>query len=246
MNNCKIISTFLLLLLTTGVFLQAQSNTGSSFKPLTFGVRAGSSISGFTNHCEVFTDKKTGIDVGVFAEYKLIAPVGVSIEANFVQEGAFHASSWLIYPSTELSYSSNSTVVKSSSDIKLNTIQIPVLFNLRAPGITGAVAPKLILGYSFDFIMNAIAKDNYYVVGTNYLPLTNRGTETVTSSFKSFNMGPVCGLGIDFAADKCTYMLEARYKVGISKINNLGSLNAFNQEYDFSVNTLTITLGIAF
>lgn len=244
MKKRKIVSAMILFLLSSGLLLQAQESGSSSGKPISFGIKAGGCFSGFTNHQDIFTGMRSGLGIGIFAEYKPISFAGISAEVNYVQEGAFHANPFLIYPSSTINYTSS--IYKTSSDIRLHTLQIPILINLRAPKISGDVVPKLIIGYSFDFILNATSKDMYMVSGTSEVPISSRSSENVTSSFESWNMGPVCGLGFDFAGDKLTYMLEARYKIGLKDINKLGSLNSLNSQYDFSVNTFTVTLGIGF
>lgn len=242
MKKKRIVSILILLFLSSAALLKAQE--GSSGKPISFGIRAGGVFSGFTNHQEVFTSMKGGISAGAFFEYRPISLVGVSVEANYVQEGAFHANPLLIYPASTVNYTDD--IYKTSSDIRLHTVQVPLLVNIRAPKISGSAIPKLILGYSFDFILNANAKDMYMISSNSQIPLSSRGTEDVTSSFQSWNMGPVAGFGIDFTGEKLTYMFEARYKVGFKDISNLGSLNSTNSQYDFSVNTFTVTVGIGF
>jgi hypothetical protein len=243
MKKRRIASIIIFFLLSSGSFLKAQEG-GSSGKPISFGIRAGGVFSGFTNHQEVFTSMRGGFCAGAFVEYKPISLLGVSAEVNYVQEGAFHANPFLIYPAASVNYTTN--IYKTSSDIRLHTVQVPVLLNIRAPEISGNVVPKLILGYSFDFLLKANSQDMYMISNGGDIPLSSRGNENVTSAFQSWNMGPVAGLGIDFNGDKFTYMIEARYKIGLKDINNLGSINSLNGQYDFSVNTLTVTLGIGF
>lgn len=226
----------------SGFLIRAQE--GSSGKPISFGLKAGGVFSGFTNHQEVFTSMRGGVSAGVFFEYRVMPLLGISAEANYIQEGAFHANPLLIYSASTVNYTND--IYKTSSDIRLHTFQIPLLLNIRAPKVAGSAVPKLILGYSFDFILNAKAKDMYMINSNSQIPLSSRGTEDVTSSFQTWNMGPIAGFGIDFIGDKLTYMFEARYKVGLKDISNLGSLNTINNQYDFSVNTFTVTVGIGF
>lgn len=242
MKKKRIVTILILLFVSSAALLKAQE--GSSGKPINFGIKIGGVFSGFTNHQEVFTSMRGGLAFGAFAEYKVSPLLGVSAEVNYVQEGAFHANPFLIYPASTVNYTEN--IYMTSSDIRLHTLQIPVLLNIRAPKMSGNVLPKLIVGYSFDFLMNATSKDMYMVTNGADYPLSSRGKEDVTSSFQSFNMGPIVGFGIDFTGDKFTYMLEARYKVGINNINKLGGLNTINSQYDFSVNTFTVTVGIGF
>lgn len=248
MKKRKIASFFILLFLSSGFYLKAQESESSSGLPISYGAKLGAAFSGFTHHQEVFSEKRAGFAIGAFAEYTVIPMVGVSAELNYVQEGAFHVTPSLIYPEDRVNVTDN--ISKQASDVRLHSLQIPVLVNVRAPYLSGNVIPKLIMGYSFDFILKAKSKDMLYISDPNSnivdLPIEKRSTETVSSSFKDFNMGPVLGLGLDFKGDKFTYMFEARYKIGIKDINNLGSLNIYNEENDFSVNTLTITMGIGF
>ena len=238
----------ILFLLSSGLNLMAQESANSSGKPISFGVRAGGVFSGFTNHQEVFTGLRMGLDMGAFVEYKPVSMLGISAEVNYVQEGAFHANPFLIYPASSVNYTTD--IFKTSSDIRLHTVQVPLLLNIRAPKISGSVVPKLILGCSFDFILNATAQNMYMISGSSSgnpdLPLTTRGKDNVSSSFQKSNIGAICGVGFDFAGDKITYMLEARYKIGLNDINNMGGLNTLNSQYNFSVNTFSVTLGIGF
>lgn len=233
-----------MLLLASGVSTQAQGNNGSSGKPLSFGIKAGGVFSGFTNHGDVFTSSRTGLTLGAFSEFRVTDYIGVSAEANYVQEGAFHVNPYLVYPAATVNYTTS--IYKTSSDIRLHTLQVPLLVSIRAPKINGAVTPKLIVGCSFDFILKATSNDMFMISGNPDIPLSNRGTENVTSSFEKLNIGPVFGVGFDFASDNLTYMLEARYKIGMRDINGLGGLNSLNSQYDFSVNTLTVTFGVGF
>jgi hypothetical protein len=233
-NVCVVV----LILLFSGSLLFAQDS-----KPV-FGIRAGGSFSGFTNHQDVFTGMRSGFFAGGFFEFKAASFLGIALEANYVQEGAFHANPFLIYSASSVNYTTN--IYKTTSDVRIHTLQVPLLFNIRAPKINGSVTPKLILGYSFDYIIKAVSNDMYMISAQPDLPLSKRGTENVSSSFQSWYMAPVCGVGIDFPGEKVTYMLEARYSIGLRNINNLGGLNTLNSQYDFSVNTFAITLGIGF
>lgn len=242
MKKRSIVSILIFLFVSMAPLLRAQE--GSSGKPVSFGVKAGGVFSGFTNHQEVFTGLRSGVSAGAFFEYRPVSLIGLSVEANYVQEGAFHANPFLIYPASTVNYTND--IYKTSSDIRLHTVQVPVLLNIRAPKVPGNVLPKLILGYSFDFILNAVSQDMYMISGSSDIPLESRGSENVTESFQQWNMGPVAGIGVDFNGDKLTYMFEARYKVGFRDISGLGGLNSINSQYDFSVNTFTVTVGIGF
>jgi hypothetical protein len=212
-------------------------------KPISYGIKLGVSSSGFSRHCQTFSDKRLGCAGGVFAEYKLMGFLGVEVGANYVQEGASQVSPKLVYPVSVLN--ANTLTIKESSDITLHTLQIPLILNFR-PSIMGeTLSPRISLGYSFDFILNAQSKDNIIVASTPYnILVDDRNKSDVTSRFSTFNMGPILGLGLDFKSDKHTYQIDVRYKLGMNEVSNMGGLTTTNGERPFSVNTLTITVGI--
>lgn len=214
-------------------------------RPISFGIKLGTSSSGFSRDQQVFSDKKLGLACGVFAEYKFMGFLGFEVGANYVQEGAAHVSPKLVYPVSLLNQ--NTLTTKQSSDITLHTLQVPLILNIRPNVMSEKLSPRISIGYSFDFILNAISKDNVEVASSPYnILLSDRQKENVSPSFSNFNMGPVLGLGMDFKSDKHTFLIDVRYKIGISEINNMGGLTTINGERPFSVNTLTVTFGIIY
>jgi hypothetical protein len=211
--------------------------------PLSYGLHLGPSFSGFTHHQEVFSRIKTGLNAGLFIEYKPIAFLGVSLEVNYLMEGAFNVSPYLIYPVSNIYYSGG-LIYKSSSDITLHNIDLPLLIKLRPVKTTGT-SPFLSLGYSFDFLISAKSRDNIMSSGTSQIPVLERSYEDVSGSFMRWNHGPIAGIGLEFPGGKLNYAIEARYKVGLLYINDLAGLNTLNGEYDFSVNTFTFSIIIS-
>lgn len=185
---------------------------------------------------------KTGFSGGLFAEFKPIAFLGVSVDADYLMEGAFHVSPYLIYPYSSVNYTSG--VYKDASDVTLHNIHLPVLINIRP--ISGGVSPTVSLGYSFDLILTANARDMIMATnGTKAMPVTDRSIENVSSSFEKWNTGPVAGVGINFPGVKYNYSFDVRYKVGVRNINNPAGPDNLNGQYNFSVNTLVFYLTIS-
>ena len=201
----------------------------------------GSSFSGFTHHQETFSLLKSGFSGGLFAEYKPVSFLGISLEADYLMEGAFHVDPLLIY--TSASYYSSGLINKYSSDVTLHNIHFPLLINIR-PIKTG-VSPTITLGYSIDYFLTAISQDMIMASGTSSIPIANRSSEDVSASFEKWNMGPVAGIGINFPGNKFNISFDVRYKVGLRNINNLAGLNNINGQYDFSVNTLMFYITIS-
>lgn len=238
MKKNQLVLVFLLILISR-ITLTAQENTSQ----LTYGVHLGSTYSGFTHNHEVFSLMKSGLAFGLFAEIKPLPFLGVSAGLDYMMEGAFHISPYLIYPASSISYSGG-LIFKEASDVTLHDISIPIMVNLR-PIAGSVISPSFSLGYSFDFILGAKSRDMIMSNGTSFIPVEKRSYENVGASFEKWNMGPVAGVGITFPGLKYNYAFEIRYKVGLRDINNLAGLNTINSQYDFSVNTFIFYLTIS-
>jgi hypothetical protein len=79
-----------ILLLTifpvTALSIRAQAQTD---KPVSFGIKLGTNSSGFTHNYEIFSGKKLGVACGAFVEAKPNKMLGVALELNYLQQGAF-------------------------------------------------------------------------------------------------------------------------------------------------------------
>jgi hypothetical protein len=219
----------------------SATDSGSGSGTFTYGFHLGPTISGFTHYWEIFSEYKTGILAGAFGEYAPNPLLGFSVEANYAMTGGSEISPYLIYPESLLSYR-NGTVLKSSSDITLHTVEIPLFVNFRP--LRGNVIPTLSLGYSVDFIFKAWSQDMIMTSGSYPMPLVTRSTEDVTSAFENMNQNIIGGIGVEFHDTKLDYAIQVRYKVGMMNINGLAGLNYINHQYDFSVNTFTVLLSV--
>ena len=229
---------FIVLFILSLVICNFEGLSQEGVNPFSYGLHIGPTFSGFTHYREVFTQKKSGVSLGIFAEYSLTPLIGVSLETNYLMQGATNVSPYLIYPESSISYA-NGSITKVSSDITLHSFQVPVMINIR-PIIEGNIIPKISLGYTFDYIIKAWSKDMIFLSGPTYVPLSDRSFEDVTSSFEKWNCGPVFCTAIEFKTSKLNYSIEARYQLGLRDINGLAGLNMLNHQFDFSVNTFTI------
>ena len=239
MKKVKLILVFILIILCR-INLTAQENSSQ----FSYGVHLGTSFSGFTHNREVFSLLKSGFTGGLFAEFKPLPYLGISLEADYLMEGAFHVDPLLVYVSSSVNYPGG-LVYKYASDVTLHNIHFPLLINIRP--ITTGVSPTISLGYSFDYFLTVNSKDMIMASGTSgtSIPIANRSSENVSSSFEKWNMGPVAGVGINFPGNKFNISFDVRYKVGLRNINNMSGLNISNGQYNFSVNTLLFYLTIS-
>jgi hypothetical protein len=245
MKRQNLLKIALSLIFLTPLALSVNAQNGTD-KPLSFGVRIGTNSSGFTNNYEVFTEKKLGLQVGGFVEFQPIKMVGFSLEANYSQQGAYHISPSYIYAAPVLN---SLTISRDFSDVTLHTINVPILFNFR-PITEGNITPVISVGFAFDFILDATAVNWLYLYDNDakiYQTLPERSKDDVTGSFKSFNYGPVVGLGLDFVEKQIKYTIGMRYSLGLNNIDNLPLNNVTSGAwYHFSSNTLSVLFGIGF
>jgi hypothetical protein len=243
-NNLIKVVLFLTIIISTVLPIVAQN----SDKPLTFGAKLGIASSGFTQNQGVFTLTKLGFAGGVSCEYKPIKLVGISLELNYVQQGAFHIGPTYIYPPSDITIYN---VTKYESDVTLHTINLPLLVNF-SPITEGNIFPKISLGFALDYIFYASSSNLLYLYNPSsnfYVTLPEQSVDNVTSSFKSFNYGPVAGLGLDFKTNLLTYSIGVRYSMGLRDINNLASLNnvtSNSYRFPFSYNSLNVLIGVSF
>ena len=187
---------------------------------------------------------KSGFSGGLFIEIKPAPFLGISLDADYVMEGAFHVDPLLIYTASSVSYPGG-LVYKYASDITLHNIHVPLLINIR-PITTIGVSPTISLGYSFDYLLTANSRDLIMASGTTSpIPVNERTFSNVSNSFEKWNMGPVAGVGINFPGNKFSVSFDVRYKVGLRNISNQAGLNTINGQYNFSVNTLLFYLTIS-
>jgi hypothetical protein len=238
MKKSKLLLVFLLILLC-----RFNSTAQESASQFSYGLHLGSSFSGFTNNYEVFSLIKTGFTGGLFVEYKPAPVIGISLDVAYLMEGAFHVDPLLIYPQSSISYPGGS-VYRYASDITLYNLHAPLMINFR-PVKTG-VSPTISLGYFFDYMLGAHSQDMIMASGTtSQIPVSERSSTNVSTSFEKWNMGPIAGVGITFPAEKYNISFDVRYKVGTWNINTQGGSTVQNGLYNFSVNTLLFYLTIS-
>jgi hypothetical protein len=237
MKKNQLFLVFLLIILFR-INLTAQE----SVSRFSYGLHLGSSFSGFTHNQDIFSQKKSGFSGGFFAEIKPAPFLGISLDVDYLMEGAFHVNPLLIYTQSSVFYPGG-LIYKYASDVTLHSIHVPLLINIRP--ITTGVSPTISLGYSFDYFLTAHSRDMIMASGTSPLPVTDRSIENVSLSFEKWNMGPVAGVGINFPGNKFNISFDVRYKVGLRDINNQAGLNTINGQYNFSVNTLIFYLTIS-
>lgn len=211
-----------------------------------YGAKIGLVSSTFASQGQKLEDceSRTGVAAGIFGEYKFNASVGVTVEALYVQEGTMRLDpSYLYYYTT---YPGNNfSLTKENSNVLLNNIEVPVLVNYYLPEM-GGIKLKAFAGPSFDFIMQAKAKNllsvQWYGQQGESIVLDERASDIVSTSFNTYYFSAVIGAGVTY--DK--YTLDISFKWGVTPINSLATynINNYNGREDISTNTLMIKLGV--
>jgi hypothetical protein len=230
----------IILLLIIGILNgAAQIPEESSEGPGAFdyGLHFGPAFSGLTHYREIFSGYRTGLTAGLYCEYHLFPLAGLSLEANYSTIGGSGINPGLIYPETFLAYRSSS-ILRSSSDLTLRTLEIPLMVNIRP--VRGNLTPVVSIGYSLDYFLRAVSNDMVTTNGSYIIPLSYRNQQDVTSNFKRINQSIVFGAGLEFPVSKFSCSIQARYKAGLMNISGLSGLKYINHQYDFSVNTFAL------
>ncbi|MCG8700907.1 MAG: PorT family protein [Bacteroidales bacterium] len=229
-----------LALLTLATAFAFGSVGWSQAGELSYGVKVGASFSGFTHNMDVYTQYKTGFAAGAVVNYNALAIVGVGLEVNFQQSGAFHTTPFDVYPSSALG---GTDIDKVTSDVTMNALNIPLLINF-APLSGNDISPRIVVGFALDYYFNVTSRDLLELDGSFDLPLESRSYSNVTNNYQSINYGPLAGFGLDMNTASFTYFIEGRYQVGLNNVSNLGTLRTSNGRWEYSVNTITIAAGI--
>jgi hypothetical protein len=176
--------------------------------PLHVGVRAG---LGLTSLHGDFADiaspeYKPGFQGGVVLEFSP-APIGLTVEALYVQKGAEFKSF--------VTDDTGNVLASADSHLELTYLEIPVLVTATAPA-RGAVAPYVVIGPSFGIALDA--------EGTGSGPDVD-----FSDDMKTLDLCGAFGLGARFGSGPWRFGIETRYTTGFSDLwdleDNLESIN---------------------
>ncbi len=218
------------------------STTDYMFGNFSFGGRVGGTFSTITSDYKSISPRKFSFMGGLYAQYRLLNFFSIQAEVLYVREGSnFMNSSYFYYTG------SRNTEYTSilNSHLTLHTLETPVLLRFNIPNHK-IIEPNIILGPSFDFILNATSHDLIRLQQSNMI-LQNRTMENVSSSIEYYNISAVFGGGFAFKSGNLTYSVDLRYKIGMKNINNLATLNVNNtSRTNFSFNTIFLTAAVGF
>lgn len=190
---------------------QALAATGTTV----FGVKGGLSFTNVRGDSVVNTDSRTVGCFGGFVEIPINDMVSFQPELLYAMKGAKESCE-------EEGY-------EEESVLKLTYVEIPMLFKINVP-MAGAVRPFLVVGPEVAFKVSAKFEDT--VNGK-----TEKGD---AEEVKGTDLGMIIGGGIGFPMMDRMAMLEARYDLGLTTIDDSPAKD------DVKNNAISIMLGITF
>lgn len=175
------------------------------------GVKGGVTVNKFqVSSSMAATEYYSGGQALAFAHINFNSWVGTALEVGFSQSGAAR------FNRQDGSVPFTNGVV----DYRLSNVQANFLTYFKLP-ILSVYEPKIFFGPSMDA--------NVYATGNRESVVFDRTTKTrtdATNSFKSMDWAMIVGLGLDFDIKFATLMVDARYRHGITDINNARGLGS--------------------
>jgi hypothetical protein len=179
------------------VLLAGQALAG----PLGKGIKAGISYSKVTNDNVGDSDHKMGVAAGISISYDLLPGITLQPELLYVQQGGRWDINIL---------DGGSIVGNGELTWQLNYLQVPVLARVNLP-VVGAFLPTLIAGPALS-------------IKTASTYETEQDGSLVSSGdlddIKSTDLSLILGLGFKVGAGPAGFVVDARYNLGSSNLND--------------------------
>jgi len=211
---------------------QNSGSGGGFLSKFDFGVKMGMNSSRLLVESDHFTAPKTGFQVGVFAEFRIIDLLSVSFEPMYMLQGAND-----INPQSFYSESSPLLIGLKRMDVRLKSISLPLLVNAVIP--SEGFQPKFYAGASFD-LYNRAYTFNKHILSYNSVEKSSVTQDDIKDRVKQYGISGVVGAGIVKKMDPLVLSVDLRYMIGIMNINNVVNYPPLNNS------TFALTLGIGF
>jgi hypothetical protein len=167
------------------------------------GVKGGLTVNKMlVSHDFSATNYYSGGQALAFGHLNFNSWVGTALEVGFSQSGASR-------------FATSATNGGRVTDYRLSNVQANLLTYFKLP-VLSVYEPKIFIGPSMDA--------NVYATG-NVEGLTAGGTPVkyrvdATNNFKAMDWAMIIGAGVDFDLKFATLMIDARYRHGITDVNN--------------------------
>lgn len=200
MKKIFAITTCILIMGATGLMAQGFS----------FGGKAGFVASTYSGNDAVDLEVNKGATFGIFFNAPFLNIMAVQPELLFKQNGAY----------TDI----GGTGIKQR--IKVNYIQVPVVFKLGIP-IDGVFYPHILAGPHFNYAVTR----KYSIEGDN------SSLDFEDADIKKIDAGGFFGLGMDVRSDRFFWTIDFRYGLGAINIDDSDDVDLELKNRDFTIAT---------
>ncbi|OYT11516.1 MAG: hypothetical protein B6I18_03930 [Bacteroidetes bacterium 4572_112] len=222
------------------LFLFTLSNNAYSQQKggLSFGAKGGLALGNFStqNHIQVGSIQY-GMHAAGFANYSILDYLDVSVEVLYSNTGASNLS-------PEYFYAMENAILPSkivNTSIITHQISIPILISYVFNATEG-IYPRVYIGgdIGFNLKSNSLNTSKTSFNGNNIFvnQYESMGTRMANNDF-----GAIIGTAISFGKENISYTIDARYRLGLSNINESTS-SYINSELTRDV--FSIMVGVAY
>lgn len=177
---------------------------------IAIGGKLGFTASSYRGDDAINLKVRNGVVGGAFVNVSLLNFLAIQPELIFKQSGA--------------SYTYQALQVTQS--VKVNYLQVPVLFKLQIP-INKTFYPNIFIGPQYSF---ALTRE--YSIGNDDGQL-----QFDDADIRRNDVGGVFGAGLDVRSKRLFWTIDFRYGMGALQIENNDQLNLDLKNQDFSVST---------
>lgn len=193
------------------VVLVAFATGAWAGKPCTIGVKGGVNIAsvGGADADSIGSDSRTGFTGGAFMQVDLSKSAAVRLEALYIQKGAKSSASGI------------------DATAKLDYVEFPILLVGQIPASESATFSAFagpVLGFNTSAKVEATA---------NILGYSVSGSVDIKDQIASFEFGLAFGLGASFDAGPVDIVVDGRYNLGLTTIDDSGNEDVKNQGFAF-------------
>ncbi len=204
--------TFALMLAAVALFVASPLFA----EGMMFGIKGGINLANITGDDAEDTTMKMGGVGGVFMCYNITEIFAIQPEVLFSMKGAK-------YDITILDETYEATM-------KLNYIEIPVLFKVNLP-TEGKMKPSLYAGPALGILMSANAE-------------VEDVSEDIKDDMKGTDIGLLAGAGIGYQMENGSLLsFEVRYEVGMTSIADTGDSDV---DVDVKNSVISVMVGYGF
>ena len=181
-------------LLMFALFFTICGTTLQAQSKITYGAKGGLSIANLYGDDVSGTDSKIGFTGGGFLGIQASDQIIIQLELLYAMKGT------------------KVDEIGLELKVKLNYIETPILIKWMFP-TEGNVKPSLFIGGAPAFLVSAKAEADIGGVAVE---------ADIKDFTKRFDFGVVFGGGLDFAAGSGTFVIDVRYTLGLTSVDDTG------------------------